>query len=267
VAIASGVLGGLEEARKEAGIPALTRTDALDRVASRRARQVADLPFEKRMSPAGAIQKLVHEAGVGRYRAVAEHVEIQSGYPDPADAILRRWKKDLPDWAHVLDPSKTAVGLDVERAEDGMLVFAAVLLSPAEPTPAIHSLESDAEAAINEIRTSHGLAPLLHSEALAAVAREHSEDMSKRRYFSHETPEGLHSQDRVTRGGIAFSMMAENIAENSEGEDPVGVAVEGWMESPPHRANVMNGAFRLTGIGAAADEDGNLFFTQLFVTP
>jgi uncharacterized protein YkwD len=266
-AMERNVVAALREARIEAGLPALSREPVLDQVASERARQIAELPFERRMSPGGTIQTRVERAGIKRYRRVAEHVEVQSGYADPAAAAVDRWRKYPEDWSFVTDRTATRIGVGAARSDDGVIAFVAVLLADAPPLPDRAVLEVETEAAINDARVEHGLARLVRSPELAAVARAHSEDMAKRGFFAHRTPEGLGPSDRAKAMGIRYERLAENIAVNLGADDPVGVAVQGWLESQHHRDNLMNAAFVLTGVGIAETEDGELYFTQLFLTP
>lgn len=128
-------------------------------------------------------------------------------------------------------------------------------------------LESRAFAAINHVRAAAGLAPLRFAPDLSAVAREHSEDMVERDYFAHQSPEGKDLRHRFARHGISnWQRIAENIAYNRGYEDPVAAAVEGWMNSPGHRKNILNRSLVESGIGVAVSEAGRVYFTQVFAT-
>lgn len=114
-------------------------------------------------------------------------------------------------------------------------------------------------AGINRHRQSRGCAPLVWSEGGARAARRHSEDMARRRYFSHTSPEGTQPWDRMRAEGLSFSRAAENIAVTGAGAQD---AVRGWINSPGHRANIENCALTHTGVGVAAP-----YWTQVFFTP
>lgn len=260
------VLDKLQAARAKDGLPALQPDSVLDRVARERARAVADLPFERRMSPKGSIQKLVERAGVRKYRTVSEHLEVQGGYSDPAQSTIDRWRKYGADWSRAMEPGPLRIGIGTARSDDGLIAFVAVLLTEAPPAPDLRMLEEETEDAINRARAERGLPKLVHSRELAAVARAHSEDMARRGYFDHRTPDGVGPADRVKAGGIRYSRMAENIAVNAGVDSPVDVAVQGWLESRHHRENLL-GPFALTAVGVASSEDGEIYFTQLFLTP
>lgn len=113
---------------------------------------------------------------------------------------------------------------------------------------------------VNLHRKQKGMLPLVMDEAIAAVARKHSEDMAKGR-----TPvghKGFSSRmKQISRKIGPVGAMAENVA---YGYTSGKAVVEGWLESPGHREN-MEGNYRLTGIGVARDKDGKLYFTEIFV--
>jgi uncharacterized protein YkwD len=113
-------------------------------------------------------------------------------------------------------------------------------------------------AAINRHRQSRGCAPLVWSEGGARAAQRHSDDMVRRRYFSHTSPDGAQPWDRMRAQGLSFSRAAENIAMNGGGAQEV---VRGWIDSPPHRANIENCALTHTGVGVAGS-----YWTQVFFT-
>jgi len=110
------------------------------------------------------------------------------------------------------------------------------------------------------------LSPLSWDPELCRMARAHSEDMAQRRYFSHETPEGLRANDRARAFGIEqYKLLAENIATNQGFDDPGALAVEQWLRSPGHRANILNPRFEQSAIGVSIGADGTVFLTQEFI--
>jgi uncharacterized protein YkwD len=261
------ILEKLQAARAEEDLPALVPDAVLDGVARERARAVADVPFDDRMSLKGTIQRLVEHAGIRRYRTVSEHLEVQGGYADPAQAAVDRWRKSREDWSRVMEPEPLRIGLGTARSDDGLIAFVAVIVAEAPPPPDPRTLEEATVDAINRVRVERGLAKLVPSPQLAEVARAHSEDMARRGYFDHRTPDGVGPADRVKAQGIRYSSMAENIAVNAGMDSPVDVAVQGWIESRHHRENLLNAVFVQTGVGVASSEDGEIYFTQLFLTP
>jgi len=74
-------------------------------------------------------------------------------------------------------------------------------------------------------------------------------------------------RDRARAVGIAhYTVLGENIAYNFGYEDPGGFAVERWMLSPGHRANILEVGFRQMAVGTFVATDGSVFLTQTFIT-
>lgn len=145
-------------------------------------------------------------------------------------------------------------------------------ISNAGPTslPAIEdatTIERTAFDKTNEARVQNGLQPLAWDPLLCRMARMHSEDMAQRGYFAHETPEGLEPKDRGRALGILhFRVLAENIAYNKGFADPGTFAVERWMLSGGHRANILYIGFQASAIGSYVAADGSVYLTQVFIT-
>jgi len=119
----------------------------------------------------------------------------------------------------------------------------------------------------NLVRVQHGLPALEWDADICRMARTHSESMSRLNYFSHDTPDGLHLRDRARAAGILrYTVLGENIAYNQGYEDPGAFAVERWMASEKHRANILSSEFRAMAIGTYVAPDGSVFLTQTFIT-
>lgn len=119
---------------------------------------------------------------------------------------------------------------------------------------------------VNEIRVENGLKEFVYNETLAQTARAHSEDMMERGFFSHQNPDGESSSDRITAAGINWTQTAENIAAGYKSPEAV---VEGWMNSPGHKANIL-GSCEEMGVGLAISQDSSdiykYYWTQNFAT-
>jgi uncharacterized protein YkwD len=146
------------------------------------------------------------------------------------------------------------------------------LEEPSSPAANATSLETPTEVEqrafeqTNNARIKSGLAPLVWDSELYRMARAHSENMAKRGFFSHETPEGLQLKERAHENGIAhFRVIAENIAYNKGYSDPGGFAVERWMISSGHRANILYIGFQASAIGSYVAADGSTYLTQVFI--
>ena len=142
-------------------------------------------------------------------------------------------------------------------------------------TPTLHpfsfeqasNTERTAFELINRERVAKGLAALVWNSDLYRLARQHSEDMGGRGYFDHETPEGLMPKDRARAAGLrGFRVIAENIAYNKGYENPGAYAVERWMKSSGHRANILYSSFQYSAIGSYVASDGSVYLTQVFIS-
>jgi len=251
--------------RAKAGVPRLGRRAELDAAARERAAEIAKLPMERRLGRKEPIETLLRSHGIRRFERVETRVAMLGGYDDPAAEALSQWAGGTD--AHLLDRRWTAVGAGAVEAPEGVLVIVALFLEDVAPTPDLRALERKVEEGINGVRTSRGRTPLEVSEPLRRIARAHSEDMARRRYFDHVSPDGAGPADRVRARGLAYRRVSENIAMNRGEDDPVRSAVEGWVASPGHLENLLDAEVRSTGVGIAVDEDGALYFTQLFFDP
>jgi uncharacterized protein YkwD len=140
---------------------------------------------------------------------------------------------------------------------------------PSAPPATIepNDIEKRAFEQTNLMRTQNGLAPLAWDGDVCRMARIHSESMSRQGYFSHVTPEGLRLRDRAREAGILrYVVLGENIAYNQGYEDPGAFAVERWMASEKHRANILSPEFRAMAIGSFVAPDGSVYLTQTFIT-
>jgi len=114
-------------------------------------------------------------------------------------------------------------------------------------------------AAANRERVARGLLPLEWSSSLADAARLHAVRMAERNTLSHQLPGEPSPANRATQAGARFSTLAENVAEGPNAE---GIHRQ-WMNSPPHRANLLDPHLDSIGI-AVAERNGTLFAVEDF---
>jgi uncharacterized protein YkwD len=159
--------------------------------------------------------------------------------------------------------------------------------------PEINILEFEAEihSLINIERQIHGLSILEYDNDLAEIARAHSQDMATRNYFSHDNLEGQGPTERAKAAGYdTFKDLgtyftdgiSENIFQNNlyikathykdgttiydwSTQSEIAIStVEGWMNSPGHRKNILTSTFDKEGIGVAITSDYKVYITQDF---
>lgn len=113
-----------------------------------------------------------------------------------------------------------------------------------------------------EIRLEHDRRAIRYDVTLASVARAHSADMADRDYVAHENPDGEGSFDRYSDVDSNCSRYGENIHARTHhrnfnsNEEIAEATVNGWMNSPPHRENLLYGGFSHHGIGVQYRETG-----------
>jgi len=140
---------------------------------------------------------------------------------------------------------------------------------------------------VNAERVKHGLSPLQNSETLTLIARNHSRDMVKRSYTSHVNPDGLDPTARAKKAGFNTDKKIKNGIRRGVGENiyehqaimvedgihkpiidkPFTVsekAIDGWMNSPGHRKNIMNEGYTKVGTGVSVSKDNKVKITQVF---
>ena len=113
---------------------------------------------------------------------------------------------------------------------------------------------------VNEERAKAGLKPLRADPEMARVARNHSQDMFKRGYFAHENPDGQDPFDRMRAANVKFRAAGENLALAQTLE----LAHTNLMNSPGHRANILNPSFGRLGIGVLDGGYYGLMVSQEF---
>jgi uncharacterized protein YkwD len=145
--------------------------------------------------------------------------------------------------------------------------FAAVIWLAVAPLEALAGPEAQLFERVNQVRAEHKLIPLKPSQDLAKVARAHAEDMARRGYLAHESPEGLNPLQRTNAAGVTgFRLLAENIGSSTVSSDRIEAIVSEWMRSHDHRENVLNPAFNTAGVAVVQDSAGKTIVVELYAT-
>ncbi|MDR0906125.1 MAG: CAP domain-containing protein [Oscillospiraceae bacterium] len=126
----------------------------------------------------------------------------------------------------------------------------------------VKALEQKVADLVNKNRISAGLAPLKMNWELSRVARYKSQDMIDKKYFAHQSPTYGSPFVMMESFGLKFSAAGENIA---YGQRTPAEVMQGWMDSPGHRANIMSNIYTQIGVGAAKASNGTLYWTQMFI--
>ena len=167
-----------------------------------------------------------------------------------------RWieNKVRPVFSDMLKESGTAITI---HPETNKLIKLPFKIDLAKPRP---DLEAQMLVLINQERAENKLKPLKADPLLREVARHHSDDMLRRGYFSHQSPEGSDPFDRIRKASVPFNSAGENLALSPN----LKTAHDGLMESPGHRANILHKDFGRVGIGILDGGSNGIMVTQNF---
>ena len=131
------------------------------------------------------------------------------------------------------------------------------------------SLESGVLQELNKIRSRHGLVPLKLSARLTAASTQHSHEMGADGYFEHASHDGTAFWKRIGRwygqGSYHYWSVGENLLWSSPDVDPAA-ALQLWMNSPEHRANILTARWREIGVSAVRVADAPGTYKGLDVT-
>ena len=128
-------------------------------------------------------------------------------------------------------------------------------------TSELTSDEQEVFDLINAKRVANGLSVLKIDDELQNVARIKAQDMVDNNYFSHTSPIYGSPFDMIKNFGISYKTAGENIAGNSSNSD----AINAWMNSEGHKANILNSSFDYTGIGVVKSSKYGKIFVQMFM--
>ena len=140
------------------------------------------------------------------------------------------------------------------------LIYPGQLINVPTETSSVTAYESEVVRLVNEKRAAQGLKPLTQDWQLSRVARYKSDDMRSLGYFSHTSPTYGSPFEMMRSFGISYRTAGENIAKGYKTPEAV---VAGWMNSPGHRANILNPAYTHIGVGYVSS--GN-YWTQMFIS-
>ena len=141
--------------------------------------------------------------------------------------------------------------------------------APARKSTSMAALESGVLHDLNAIRVQHGLVPLHLNASLGAAAAQHSSEMGADGYFEHTSHDGTAFWKRIGRWygstGYGYWSVGENLLWSSPDVTPAG-ALQLWMNSPEHRANILAPRWREIGVSAVHLADAPGTYRGLEVT-
>ena len=114
---------------------------------------------------------------------------------------------------------------------------------------------------INKQRTANGLSALKVDNEVQRVAKIKAQDMVNSGYFAHNSPTYGTPFEMLKSFKVSYKTAGENIAGNSSNNG----AVNAWMNSSGHKANILNSSFTHTGIGVVTSPKYGKVYVQMFI--
>ncbi|MEL7658041.1 MAG: CAP domain-containing protein [Bacillota bacterium] len=161
-------------------------------------------------------------------------------------------------------PVKSAVPATTAAPAKSTAPTAAPAKSTAPTSANIGAYEQQVVDLVNKERAAAGLPALKVNTALANVAEKKAEDLRDKNYFAHQSPTYGSPFDMMKQFGISYSAAGENIA---KGQRTPAEVMNGWMNSPGHKANILNSNFTEIGVGYVTDSNGAGYWVQHFIRP
>ena len=128
-------------------------------------------------------------------------------------------------------------------------------------TTSMNADEKEVFDLINKQRTNNGLQALKIDNEVQKVARIKAQDMVDNNYFAHESPTYGSPFQMLKSFKISYKTAGENIAANSSNSG----AVNAWMNSSGHKANILNSSYNYTGIGVVSSKKYGKMYVQMFI--
>lgn len=250
-----GFLGLVNSARAQAGVPAVS-SDA--RLASAARAHASAMAAMGRLSAEGRDGVSVHQritAAGYAYVTVGEH--LVSGPRTPAEFVAYCLEAGQARRT-LLDPGFAHLGL--AHVDAGDRYWTALWARPLTPGELSRTVD-EVVALTNGERARAGLAPLAGDPPLARAAQAHCADMVARDFYDHTSPDGAQPWDRAAAAGSRRRTVGENIA---CGQRSPAEVVDGWMNSPGHRANILKPEFTHIGVGFTGGGRAGTYWAQVF---
>jgi uncharacterized protein YkwD len=248
----------INAARARAGAPPIRLSPELTRAAQEHASEVAARGSLKlRAGSTGEMRERLKRAG---YLAHAWTESLASNSGDP-ETVLRDLRSGDPEsYRNLMKPEFQDLGIGLGRL-GGAPLYTFLFAEPqadyfARRTAGLHDLgrvRAEMLAAVNAERRKAGASLLRPNPHLDQAAQRHAEDMLRRAYFAHESPDGRTVRERSRDAGYDWRAIGENIA---EGQLSIAEVMDTWMHSPGHRRNILDRDFKELGVGLALGKQG-----------
>ncbi|MDA8235921.1 CAP domain-containing protein [Desulfotomaculum nigrificans] len=268
----------VNQARSKAGLPVLT----YDRELSIQAANNLDYYLKTGQTPGSAM--LIQIAKAGGYSSIGQTFVSGSDVKTMFDKQLKYYGS-----SSILNTKYNRIGLVITETATGKLCVQLLATkkdvqvqpqpAPApqpapepQPQPApqpvpqpstfMSEMQQQVVDLVNQERAKYGLKPLTAKQDLTSVAQLKAQDMYQNRYFDHTSPTYGTPFDMMRKFGISYTAAGENIA---MGQKTAAQVVQDWMNSPGHRANILNANYNEIGIGVYNSYTGyGYIWVQMF---
>jgi uncharacterized protein YkwD/stress response protein SCP2 len=252
---ADGFLHLANSARAQAGSPLVALDPRLVSAARSHVRAMAEAG---RLGGEGRDGVSVHQRiSIAGYTYVTVGEHLVSGPRSPAE-FVEYCLESARSRRTLLDPAFRHAAL--AHADAGHRYWTALWAAPLTPD-ALSRTAAEVLALTNAERGRAGLPPLAEDPLLTAAAQAHCADMVARDFYDHTSPDGSRPWDRAAAAGSRLRTIGENIA---CGQRSPAEVVNGWMNSPGHRANILKRELGHLGGGFAGGGRAGTYWTQLF---
>ncbi len=143
-----------------------------------------------------------------------------------------------------------------------------IISAPATVITPDYTNNSDIIKYTNKERAKESLAPLLANSTLDIIAGKRADDLFTNQYFEHESPDGQSASDLAKQTGYDYLLIGENLAMGSFSDEEE--IVTAWMDSPGHRANILNDKYQEIGVSLKTglfNGEKTLMAVQIFGLP
>jgi uncharacterized protein YkwD len=273
--MADQVLQLVNAQRAASGLAPLVRNEVLDRAALSHSQDMAAGGFMSHTGSDGSNPGQRIQAAGYTGSTWGENIAI---WYASAQAVMDAWMNSPGHRANILNPNFREIGIAVVYRADSASHYywtqdfgaraggsAAPLVDSSPPLGSATPAEMAAQVLglVNAQRTANGLDPLLRASELDRAAQAHSEDMAQGNFMGHTGTDGSNPAQRIQAASYHGYTWGENVAAGFASAQAV---VDAWMNSPGHRANILNPDFKEIGIACAYREGTRFgyFWTQDF---
>lgn len=201
------------------------------------------------------------------YKIATVGENVAGGLRLPPAGAIDLWMNSEHHRKNILGEQYEHIGIGVGRNEKGEVYYTQVFgaessaKSQGRDQKAFQAASEKILDLTNQARLKEGLKPLKMNPFLAKAAQAHSDNMAKQDKLEHVL-DGKTPSDRITAAGYDYSYNGENVAYSSDLD--VKETFQGWMDSPPHKKNILGENFTEIGIALARSAKGEIYYTQVF---